>query len=217
MIKINENVAELCGIIAGDGHLSRYISPKRTHYKISIFGHKQDDIIYFQNIKSIFYKEFGKELLLKERPNCIELRVNSKKILEEIEYLGIPVGNKSGIVSIPNKIKTNQKLFLAFLRGFADTDFSLVLRKTKTSITPRITVDIKSKPMIEDISYILNKLKIRFYGPYTRNRFRKESPYTTYQIDINGHKDFKLWMKHIGFRNYKHLKKIDWTKKSPNQ
>jgi hypothetical protein len=109
-------------------------------------------------------------------------------------------------------------LTLSFIKGVADTDFSLIYRKRKTKKSwPRITADMKSKQMINQISTILLKIGIKVAGPYQRNRFRNNSPYTTYQIDINGHRNFELWMKHIGFRNIKHLKKIDWAKKTPNR
>ncbi len=206
---MNPELAEICGIIAGDGHLSRYISPKRTHYKISIFGHREDDREYFSYVQKLFFRNLGKELRLKERENHIELRVNSKKILEKFENIGIPVGNKSGIVKIPESIKKDLNLSLNFIRGVADTDFSLIFRKRKTIKSwPRITADIKSKQLIYDICEILRIVDIKVAGPYTRNRVRNESPYTAYQIDINGHENFQKWMKLIGFRNKKHRIKI---------
>ena len=54
--KISPELAELAGIIAGGGHLSRYISPKRTDYKITIAGHKEDDLAYFSEVKKLFLK-----------------------------------------------------------------------------------------------------------------------------------------------------------------
>ncbi|MBI2572366.1 hypothetical protein HYV86_00750 [Candidatus Woesearchaeota archaeon] len=103
----DECLAELCGILAGDGHLSRSISPQRTTYKVSVFGHKIDDKEYFDEIQKKFEKNLGKKPSIKERIECIELRYTSKIILEQFENLGIPVA-------------INRKLFL-FLNGLKKT------------------------------------------------------------------------------------------------
>lgn len=206
---MNLKLAELCGIIAGDGHLSRYISKKRTDYKVCIWGNKDLDVEYFKELQQIFLELFEIRPKLLIKSNCCELRINSKKIVEYFESLGIPVGKKSKSVSMSPFVKNNLQLSCAFLRGVADTDFSVVLKpRKKTTLYPRITVDIESLSLIEDICSVLKKLEIKFCGPYTRNRSRNANAYVSYQLDINGHKNFELWMKHIGFRNKKHLDKI---------
>ncbi len=206
-LKLTPEIAEMCGIVAGDGHLSRYISKKRTSYMLVIAGHKQDDKEYFQILKELFQKSEVK--LVDYEAKWGELRSYSKHTLIFFEGLGIPVGRKSDIVRMPEWIKNDIILSCAFLRGVADTDFSLVFksRKIKQSY-PRITADLKSKNMVDDICNTLSKIGINFAGPYLRNRKRNDSPCITYELDINGHKNFELWMKHIGFRNPKHLKKI---------
>ena len=209
-INLTTELAEICGIIAGDGHLSRYISPQRTHYKVSVFGHKKDDQEYFLEIKDLFENELGKRPILKNRISCIELRLNSKEILHKLERIGISVGNKSGSVHIPKIIQKQHPLSLSFLRGLADTDFSIILKKRKTKPAyPRITADMKSKGLIYDVCNVLKKVGITYYGPYQRKRLRNGSHYTTYQIDINGNQNLDLWIKHIGFRNPKHKNKIE--------
>jgi len=206
---MNENLAEICGIIAGDGHLSRYLSKKRTDYKVSIFGHKEDDKDYLMEVQYLIEKTIGIKPKFLSKKNHIEIRINSKNILELFEDFGIPVGRKSGSISIPKEIKNDFRLSTAFIRGLSDTDFSVVFKRRKTKKTyPRITADIKSKLLIEDVCHVLNQLEIKYCGPYCRNRERSGSKYKSYQIDINGHENFDKWMKNIGFRNSKHLKKI---------
>lgn len=209
-------LAELCGIIAGDGHLSRYISKERTDYKLSIWGNKDLDVEYFKELQNIFADlvKIKPKLIIKS--NCCELRINSKKIVEHFESLGIPVGKKSKIVSMMPSVKNNLQLSCAFLRGFADTDFSIVFKVRKNALFyPRITTDIESIHLVKDICFVLDQLGIKYCGPYTRNRIRNRNAYTSYQIDINGHKNFDLWMKNIGFRNHKHLNKIKKWSLSP--
>ncbi len=204
---MDESLAEICGIIAGDGHLSRYITPKRTDYKISIAGDKRD-LDYFKELIDLFHVAFGVKPRLYEKKNHLELRIDSKKILEKIEKIGIPAGEKSSKVRIPKIIIADLDLSRAFVRGFADTDFSLILRKNKYSFYPRITVDIKSAGMLEDLCNIFQKLNMTYCGPYNRSRIRNGVPYVTYQLDLNGRANFKIWMEKIGFRNPKHLNKV---------
>lgn len=120
------NLAEICGIIAGDGHLNRSIEPRRSCYKISVFGHREDDLHYFYGLQDLFEKTFQKKPLLKDRKRYLELRLHSKEILLKLERIGIPVGAKSGKIRMPERIKESKELRLSFLRGFADTDFSVV-------------------------------------------------------------------------------------------
>jgi len=208
-IKITPTIAELCGIIAGDGHLSFYKSKDRTDYKVTIVGHKNDDIKYLKEVQKIIHIELKIKPKLKIGNNYCALVINSKKILYFFNDIGIPIGNKSAIISIPQKIKKSLKLSCNFLRGLADTDFSLVYRKRKTKEDyPRITTSLKSKKIIKDICSVLQRIGIKYCGPYRRDRVRNNTPCITYQIDINGHKNFSIWMNKIGFRNQKHLKKI---------
>ena len=206
---MNSKLAELCGIIVGDGHLSKYISKSRTDYKISIIGHRKDDKKYFLEVKKLFKKTINVTPKLKIKDNYCQLVINSKKTLEFFVNLGIPIGKKADKVNILEVIKNNLQLSCDFLRGLADTDFSLVLRsRKKKEKYPRITADLKSIKLINEVCKILSKLGINYCGPYQRNRFRNNTPFTTYEIDINGHKNLELWMDKISFRNPKHLNKI---------
>ena len=211
MIPLTPELAEICGVICGDGHLSRTKSNKKTNYNLIICGHKHDDKDYMFFVQKLFNKATNKKIKFTNKKSYSELIIRSKNVLEMFENIGIPVGKKSNIVRIPKKIMKDYKLAHSFLRGFADADFSMVFRRrTNLPNYPRITVDIASINMIKDICKILQKIEISYCGPYTRKRIsRLKTKYTTYQLDICGHRNFKLWMKYIGFNNYKHLKKIE--------
>jgi len=59
--KITPKIAEICGVITGDGHLSRYISPKRTDYRVEVFGDKTEEVDYFQYLFLLFQKNMHQE------------------------------------------------------------------------------------------------------------------------------------------------------------
>tara|TARA_Y100000034_G_scaffold87663_1_gene105126 strand:+ start:327 stop:1064 length:738 start_codon:yes stop_codon:yes gene_type:complete len=208
-IKITTEIAELCGIITGDGHLSRYISKKRTDYRLDIAGNKTEEIEYFHFISSLFKKVFKIDLKFREEEEYSRLYLSSKKILEFFEGIGLIVGKKSRIARIPDIILQNNELSLHFLRGLADTDFSVNFRKGKKKINcyPRIVGSSASEKLLDDVSMILDKIQISYYRQkvFKKNNFGN---FYYYRLEINGNKNFSKWMNHIGFSNPKHLTKI---------
>ena len=215
-LKITPQIAELCGTIVGDGHLSRYISKKRTCFRIQIYGHKEDDYDYLKYIQETFHDIFNIKTRLISRHNCNELRIGGKSLLEFFENIGIPVGKKSHIVFIPNKIKNNPNLTYNFIKGLADTDFSISFKKgdRKNHSYPVIVGTSASKRLVNNVSEILKKLKIKhnIYNIISRNPNFGE--FEQHRIEINGRENLSKWLKNIGFNNPKHLTKIMiWKRK----
>ena len=128
-LKITPKIAELCGIITGDGHLSKYITKRRTNYKIIISGNKTEEVEYFKYISELFYTIFNKRPKLRVEKEYARLCIDSKPILEFFENIGIKVGNKTRSASIPKRLTKNKELTNAFLRGLADTDFGISFKK----------------------------------------------------------------------------------------
>nr|MBA4404956.1 hypothetical protein [Nanoarchaeum sp.] len=211
-MKITEELAELCGIIAGDGHITHY--KKNGDYRIEISGDKKE-IEYHKYIQGLFQEVFKKNSKIRTKDNNIVTYFHSKKIIEFFIDLGLPAGKKAKKVRIPDVILKENNLSLAFLRGLADTDFSVCFKKggRLRNSYPRITVDIVSKQLILDVKTILNRLDINFYY-YERSRINNLGQSYFYCLDINGKKNLEIWMKNIGFRNKKHLDKIEFWKEN---
>lgn len=208
-IELTTELAELCGIIAGDGHIHRHVSKKRVNYIVSIHGDKSEEVEYFNYISSLFVNVFNKTPGIRETKDSLCLYAHSKFIVAELEKLGMIIGKKARIVRIP-KIFLNQKdLALAFLRGLADTDFSITFRKAKRKrhSYPIIKAEFASEKIIEDIQIILRRLKIN-HCMFKRSSHRFGKTFTPYSIDISGHKNLKTWLDYVGFSNLKHISKI---------
>lgn len=207
--KITPEIAEICGIIVGDGHLSRYISSKRTDYRIEIVGDKKEEIEYFKYISSLFYKSFNKYLKLKVEDEYSRLYVHSKDILEFFEKIGLIIGKKSHKAYIPKKILNDNILSLRFLKGLTDTDFSVTFKKggRKNNSYPKIVAEFASDVLIKDIQVILDRIGISYYKQKVvrNNAF---GTFTHYRLEINGKKNLKKWVDLIGFSNPKHKTKI---------
>src|SRR3989339_943784 len=124
---INESLAELTGIMFGDGCLSR----SGGKYLVYICGHKIDDFEYHSKIiKTLFVKIFKKptNVCFKRNENTIFIRFSDKNIFETFKSIGVPVGKKYEYLVIPDKFE-DLNLFMAFLRGLFDTDGCIILSK----------------------------------------------------------------------------------------
>ncbi len=198
---MNEKFAELLGIMVGDGCLSTY-SKKCIIY---ISGHKTDDMEYHNGVtKELFKYVFDKDIKieLRKKEHTLLIRFSDKKIFEKLsQYL--PIGVKYDKLKVPEEIIKNKKYLLAFIRGIADTDGSVVFSKQHKDYAyyPRIEISSKSK-------YLLNRLlfelkKNGFYGSVSKKGKN------VHRLEIPGKRNLKLWLENIGFNNIKHMKKIE--------
>ena len=199
-----EKLAEFLGIMLGDGNI---YSKNGTH-RIVVTGHCEEDYDYLVNyIKPLIKNLFGLEASLwkHKNKNAIALSVCSKRIVENLNLLGLNAGPKT--MRIPKFIKSNKIYITNFIRGVADTDFSMTFKK-KHHAYPLITGSFSNKEFTEEIRQLLGLLDIKanLYSG-CRNGFM------IYQLDIYGRENLDKWMKFIGFSNPKHLTKIAiWNK-----
>jgi hypothetical protein len=198
--RLTDKMAELLGIMFGDGCLSR----TDGKYFIYISGHKIDDFEYHNiNTKKIFKDLFQKEIRVKSRndENTIFIRFSSKYIFNELHSYGMPIGIKYKNLRIPLKLKGN-KLVTHFLRGLFDTDGCVVLSKQHKKIPyyPRLEISSKSKLFLKEILIVL--IDKGFYGSISKKR-------KNFRLEIPGFKNLKLWMKVIGMNNKKHKMKVE--------
>jgi len=215
--KIDQEVAYLCGMICGDGHLC--IRPKKHEYSVYITGNLENEREFYEDIlRPMFIKLFGIEPKVKisKRDNSVNLIIYSKSIVNFFsEKCGIPLGKKEHLVRIPDFFR-GTNLSRNFLQGFADADLGLCLKRRYREVPyyPVIGGSSKSKQIILDVSDVLRGLGITFSlsldDVVYDYRFGKET--TRNMINIYGRKNVFLWMKFIGYRNPKYLKIFDKIK-----
>lgn len=197
---MNEKLAELLGLMAGDGCLSRYARCRMIY----ICGHKTDDIEYHNTVTKVLFREiFNKEIKIEEKKkqHAIFIRFSDKKIFNELSKF-LPVGRKYESLKVPAEIMSSKNNFFAFVRGLADTDGCIVFSKQHRTYGyyPRIEITSKSKPFLLTI---LSKLKsCDFYGSVSHKG--KEN----YRLELPGTKNLERWLNNIGFNNPTKLRKI---------
>ncbi len=201
-------LAEICGIHAGDGYMRLRA---RNRGEVTASGHIEEKDYYDNNVIFLINKVFNLELKGRtfHKGNygfvCYEGCV--RDILIE---LGFPTKKKSKIVRVPETILNSRdlKLYGTFLRGLFDTDGNLFFRKSYAGVNkfkmkynhyPTITLSTISKGLAEDVLRMLHEMDILFN--YHIRDPKKLSENRKYIISIRGIDGLEKWMKLVGMKN----------------
>jgi DNA-binding transcriptional regulator WhiA len=209
-MKSNQKIklAELIGIILGDGHLHK------KQNKITIVG-SLEDFYYYRYyvvplIKSLF--DVNPKLRKRNDRNAYYIDFSSKKVMNFLsEECGMIRGNKVN-AKIPRFIINDKKLIPYFLRGLFDTDGCLKFSKQGKDINyyPRIQIAIKESFFSEEIGLIMDQIGFQ-YGKWLELRKDNWSNSTFYHI--SGKENLERWMHEIGSNNPVHKSKYLFWKK----
>ena len=204
-MKINEDMAELAGIILGDGHIHK------KHNLITIVGSIEDLDYYQERVIPLFQLLFNKKPVLKKRndSNAYYLMIYSKQILNFlVNEVGLKRGSKEKS-SLPNKIISNEKLTPHLLRGLFDTDGCIKFSKQSKNINyyPRIQIALRHSPIASELKELFKTLDFS-YGTWEESRFNRIIFY-----QISGEINAKRWFKEISPKNPVHTTKYQFWKK----
>ena len=214
--KFDDKLAEEIGIIAGDGHLTT----KKKYYGIIVYGHYIDDMDYYVNFVVPLFKNLYnitpniKRTIYTE--NGMRLEMWSKAVFMFHNRLGFPRGKKENNIRLPKQILNNTKFLKPFLKGFIDTDGSIIFQKKYRKIYyyPKINIELSDLKLISHIKDMLDKLNFTysFCKKIKKHKYTKNW-HTSYAIDIYGVKNLEKWYKAIGSNNPKHTSKyLIWKK-----
>jgi intein/homing endonuclease len=215
-MKLTEELAEIFGMFAADGCL-------QDNY-ICIWGNIFEDKDYYNNfVCPLFSKVFKKEIVAHEKKSnsVYGFYVCDKNIIQIFREAGF-IRNKTYSVKVPQFIldSNDTRIYSAFIRGFTDCDgcISFMKRKgkycefkRKFNTYPRISIAVTSFKVIEDISFMLDKLNIK-HTKYSQ-KSKKANEKDVYLIYVRGPERVEDWMKKIGFSNpSKQIKYEIWKK-----
>lgn len=201
---LTEDLAELVGIIIGDG----CVAPawKRKDYRIIISGNPVEDKDYYDSyLPALIYRCLGirtKPFFAKNGAYIIQFQYEPFRIY--LHRLGV-ISPKSKTAFIPLEFKKEDKILLACIRGIADADFTFICTKRKKfgkNYYPRISAHFASKILVTDLEIILRSLGFSLNCKYdfVRNDPRGFITITNY-INLDGPYNVERWMKLIGFSN----------------
>jgi hypothetical protein len=167
----NEKVAELIGIILGDGSLQLNYDSYRYSCEIAFnYIDEKEYICYVKNlIESIL--NIKPSLQTKRKDNCAVIRMFQKEIVESLVDIGLVPGNKvKSQVGIPDWIKNSKEIgvIIGCIKGLFDTDGSIFLSryKKKNYISLGFNFTSGSKILVKDFKELSNHLGINMSKIY---------------------------------------------------
>lgn len=187
---LNTQLAEILGILNGDG----YLSPK--NYEISVVGDKKEKN-HFIYMKKLFEKAFGIHFKIETMNHALKLRAYSKKLVFLLNNVySLPLGKKKGKLRIPKQVKGDSELLRAYIRGLFDTDGCFHIRRKNdpvieiTSADLRYLSEVKTSLIFlgfhvakgQERIYIYNKLDVkRFFNEVKTGNSKHLKRYAIYQ------------------------------------
>ncbi len=192
-IRPSEKLAELFGIILGDGSISN------TQLKITLsrFSDKEYSLFVFNLIKS----QLKESPSLIERESTVELYLSGVNLVKKLEKKGLRRGNKIvAQVRVPQWIMKNKRYKRACLRGLFDTDGGLYIHKHGRWNNLGWCFTSHSLPLIDDVKKILLSINVK-----PRGNKRRVYLYAVPEI--------RKFMDNIGSSNPKNNRKYDYYMK----
>ncbi len=198
------DLAELFGIILGDGHVEEIKRGKIRCYSLRIVGDSRDDYDYIINyISSLFQKLFGENgsIAKLENRNVIHITIYGKNLINFLKKKGLKPGNKKlNNQGVPSWIRKNKSYLKACIRGLIDTDGSIhYISKNNRNIR----IDFTSH-----IPRLLNEVRVLFI----KLGFHPSKIINNKHIFLSRKEDFVNYLKTIGFSNEKHLNRLNLLK-----
>jgi len=198
----SEELAELLGILAGDGYVASY--GKDNNNRISITGHLRDDYAYLKDVNRIIEFLFGIKFRLysREALTTVNLERRSQAISQFLQAIGYQ--KIHCITRIPHWIWQDEKLTKCFIRGLFDTDGSLCLKKNhgRHKFYPVIDITLKDEILLRKVANWAHKSEVPhclLNATYTDKRTNKT--YRKFKLQISGYKNAGKWIKLIGTSN----------------
>jgi len=210
MVKITSEIAEVCGIHAGDGYLRN--DGKRVELDLS--GNVEEKDYYNNHVIPLFNKTFNLNLIGRFFPsrNTYGFVIRDKKIIEFFHSLGFPYGSKSLNVKIPMLIlkSKNKEICASFLRGLFDTDGCLTFIKRTSGkygnfkkthhYYPRLLLITVSLELHKQSMMLLNHLGFESFSTW-KYIPKISTENLKYSICLNGTNNLISWFDAVGSKN----------------
>lgn len=206
--KMTPDLAEVCGIHAGDG----YLRNDGRRRELDISGGFEEKEYYDKHVVPLFEKVFNIEIKPRFFPhrNTYGFVIRDRSVIEFMHSLDFPYGKKTLTVAVPEQILLSRNLdvIYRFIRGVFDTDGCLSFRKRegaaylkfylKRHTYPIITIGVCSKSLWEGICRLLMKTGFQFTVSY---EIAKNNRHQKYKIFLRGDANVINWINNIGFKN----------------
>ena len=127
---VSDGVAEVLGVLLGDGCVSRYLSQGRVRFAVAFTGSSSEFRYYEDFVKPTLESGFEvKGYLYLRKDNTTRLHIHSAKLAMQLISLGIPVGKKVDAAIPPCVIQSGK--VIPFIRGIYHAEGSIYRRYSK--------------------------------------------------------------------------------------
>lgn len=207
--EMTPDLAEICGIHAGDGYM-RCRDGKR--FELDISGNVDEKDYYDTHVIPLFERTFRIKIKAQffQPRNTYGFRLGNRQICEFIHSLGFPYGKKTLTVEVPMQIlqSKNLEIIYRFIRGVFDTDGTISFKKRggsgyqeylkKRHTYPSLKLLVCSKNLRDGVGILLMQTGFQFsFSHQTKKNLWNDS----YGISLEGDQNLLLWMHNIGFKN----------------
>lgn len=188
-------LAELLGILMGDGHVG--------FYQISVVTNSDTDYQHALFVKVLIEDLFKIQVHLSNRRDkkACEIIVSSKAMSNFFVGQGIPQGNKITLgVRIPNWILKKPLYRKAFIRGLFDTDGCVYLdtHRYRQKVYENLGMAFANQS-VPLLSFF--KETLEFFGLHPTQK-------TKFRVFLRRKEEIQRYFNLIGSSNEKHLKKV---------
>ncbi len=194
----SEKLAELYGILLGDGCVTKIKSYKVGTYEIRIVGDSRHDKEYLINyVKGMIETLFDVKVKLVgyKGKNALGLVAHGKKLVEFFESKGFKPGNKiTNQLRIPYWIRSKSNFLKVCIRGLYDTDGGIY--KLNNQNVYQICFTNYNSRLLNDVRDSLLFLGMNPSKIYNKN------------IRITKKSELRKFLKLVGFSNPRHLNKV---------
>lgn len=188
-------LAELFGILAGDGHISEY--------QVSMTTNSETDMEHALHVKSLFESIFPISVSFgyKRAQKACVVYISSKNIVTILVKKGMVRGNKiQGGLRMPNWIQKNKSYKRFFIRGLFDTDGCVYVDTHRIGgvVYKNIGMAFTNRciPLLEAFKQTVEDLGLH------------PTQKTKYTVFLRREKEIKQYFALVGSSNPKHLQKI---------
>jgi len=200
-----ETMAEFIGIMLGDGSIGKYKCGKdgksTIQYRTKVTLSKKE-LSYRRYILDLFKDLFDINLAIweKKTENAVDLQSFDEEFFKFItRELGLKVAPKRNRARVPENYMCPE-LWKGVLKGYFDTDGSLVLTDNNGTLYPRIEMKVCQSPMQMQLVKILRREGFHF-GRY-------EIGNGNIRLQLNGKEQLAKWVQNVGISNKKHINKL---------
>lgn len=178
----NGDLAELIGVILGDGNIEKY--PRTERLTISSNSNNQG---FIKRYSLLIQKVIGKyPSIKKQKTNCIKIYLYEKHLSKRF---GIPAGNRSNIAwKIPKWIWNTRKYLIRYLKGLYEAEGSFSVHKP--TYTYKLFFTNSNRSLLNSTYQALLIIGLK------SAHLEKSRVTVSKKIDVFGLKEL------LGFRNY---------------